>query len=242
MKSIRYYHVVCHSFLYSVLYAIPKAERMIKKTNFDDTVEERFSFACKIMDYVRRRSHTKTAVYGERNIPEEDNFILYSNHQGKYDALGILLSLKKPCGVLWEKAQASRILARQICGLLGAVVIDTSTNRSKLRAISEVTENVKNGRNFLIFPEGGYDNNKNDLQSFYSGCFTSSIRSHKPIVPVAIYDSYKAMNSNSLRNVTTQVHFLDPIYYDEYEGMTKRELADMVRSRIETKISEIKSA
>ena len=47
-------------------------------------------------------------------------------------------------------------MSRQVCGLIDAVVIDLDNNRDKVRAIMDVTRQVKLGRNFLIFPEGGY--------------------------------------------------------------------------------------
>ena len=50
--------------------------------------------------------------------------------------------------------------------------IDLDNNRDKVRAIMDVTRQVKSGRNFLIFPEGGYTDNKNELQEFQAGCFS----------------------------------------------------------------------
>ena len=165
---------------------------------------------------------------------------MYSNHQGKYDALGILLSLEQKCGVLWEKKQASRLLSRQICGLIEAVQIDLGNTKEKLRAILKVTKRVQDGKNMLVFPEGGYGDNKNDLQEFHSGCFHCALHSKVPVVPVVIYDSYKAMNSNTFEPVTTQVHFLPAIFPSEYEGMTKRQLCDLVKERISKKMMAIK--
>ena len=57
-------------------------------------------------------------------------------------------------------------------------------------------------------------------------------RSRAPIVPVAIIDSYKPFGVNSLRRVRTQVHFLEPILYEEYYEMTTQEISDLVKSRI----------
>ena len=32
-----------------------------------------------------------------------------------------------------------------------------------------LSDEVKNGRRYIIFPEGGYDHNKNELQDFMAG-------------------------------------------------------------------------
>ena len=105
----------------------------------------------------------------------------------------------------------------------------------------DVTKQVKSGRNFLIFPEGGYTDNKNELQEFQAGCFSCSLQTKTPIVPVVLYDSYKSMNSNTFERVDTQVHFLKPILYSEYGELNKKEVAALVKSRIAERLDEIKS-
>ena len=47
------------------------------------------------------------------------------------------------------------------------------------------------------------------------------------------------MNGNNLKPVTTQLHFLPAIYYEEYQGMNKKEIAQMVKQRIQAKLDEI---
>ncbi len=74
------------------------------------------------------------------------------------------------------KKQAERLMSRQVCGLIDAVAIDLDNNRDKVRAIMDVTRQVKSGRNFLIFPEGGYTDNKNELQNFKLAAFRAAYR------------------------------------------------------------------
>lgn len=235
--NLRFKYVVASSGFF-VAHNIPKANYMIKhREKYDD--EKCYRMACKIMNHMRRRSRTKTYVYGKENIPEE-NCILYSNHQGKYDALGILLGFNKPCGVLFGKKQGQRLVAKQTVGLLKGELIDLDDMKDVVRAIRNVGKKVKEGMNFLIFPEGGYNDNKNELQDFQSGCFDCSLKSKKPILPVVIYDSYKSMNSNSFKKVTTQVHFLKPIPFEEYGNLNKAEIAELVKKRISEKMAVIK--
>ena len=59
-----------------------------------------------------------------------------------------------------------------------------------------------------------------------------------PIVPIAIYDTYKVFNVNSLKKVTCEVHYLDPIYYDEYKELSKPEIAALIKSKIQAKLEE----
>lgn len=237
MLNLRFKWVVASSLFY-VMWAAPKGTYMIKHPE-KYTVRQRYNFGLHIVNHMKKRSRTTTDVYGLENLPKENGYILYSNHQGKYDALGILLALQEPCGVLWEKKSAERLVARQVCGLVGGVKIDLNDMREKAKAIKEVVDKVKAGMNFLIFPEGGYKDNRNTLQEFFSGCFTCSLATKGPIVPVAVYDSYKSMNSNTFEKVKTQVHFLPPLFYEEYRKMKKPELCELVKSRIQAKLNEI---
>lgn len=238
MLNLRFKYVVVTSGLF-VLWAVPKANKMIREKE-KYSLEVRCRHAKCIMNHLRKRARTTTVVTGRENIPSDGGCIFYSNHQGKYDALGILLAIDKPCGMLFGKVQASRLLSRQVVGLVEGVVIDLADPRDEVRAIRKVTEEVGNGRQFLIFPEGGYTDNKNNLQEFHTGCFSCTLKTKTPVVPVCIYDSYKSMNSNTFEKVTTQVHFLKPIYYEEYKGMKKIELARLVKERIQEKLDEIK--
>jgi 1-acyl-sn-glycerol-3-phosphate acyltransferase len=99
---------------------------------------------------------------------------------------------------------------------------------------------VKNGKRYVLFPEGGYKfNNKNKVQDFKAGSFKIALKSHVPIIPIALIDSYKVFNSFHFGPVTTQVHYLKPIEYDEYKDMKTKDIAALVKERIEEKIKEI---
>ena len=59
-----------------------------------------------------------------------------------------------------------------------------------------------------------------------------------PIVPVALIDSYKVFGENSLVPVTAKVHYLEPLYYEDYKGMNSREICALVKSRIQKAIDD----
>ena len=120
--------------------------------------------------------------------------------------------------------------------------LDKTDMRSQLRTILKIADEVKNGRRYIVFPEGGYDHNRNDLQEFKPGAFKCATRSGAPIVPVAIIDSYKVFGVNSLRRVKTQVHFLPPIFFEEYRDMNTQEIARMVKERIAAVIARQRKA
>ena len=70
-------------------------------------------------------------------------------------------------------------------------------------------------------------------------CFKISLKSKTPIVPVVLIDSYRVYNTCHVGNIKTQVHFLKPIMFEEYKDMNTKEIADMVKAKIQEKINEV---
>lgn len=89
-------------------------------------------------------------------------------------------------------------------------------------------------------PEGGYDfNNRNHVCDFKAGSFKIALKTKAPIIPVALIDSYRVFNSFWLGPVTTQVHYLKPILFEEYGSLKTQEIAALVRDRINEKINDV---
>jgi len=188
---------------------------------------------------MQRTSAARTLGFGMENLPKDGGYVMYPNHQGKYDAYGIISAHDKPCTVVMNKAKSYFIFIRELVDMLKAKRMDIHDTRQALTIINQVAKEVSEGRRYVLFPEGGYaKDQKNKLGTFKAGCFKIVLKSKVPIVPVAIIDSYKVFNSWQLTPVTTQVHFLEPIYYDEYKNMKTPQIADMVKARIQKKIDE----
>lgn len=203
------------------------------------TEEEKYRLARRLVDRMKKNGRIHTISYGKEKLPHENGYIMFSNHQGKYDALGIIGAHERPCSVLIDDKASHALITAQFVDLLRGIRMDKSDMRKQVEAIRKVANEVKSGRNFIVFPEGGYDNNRNTLQEFLAGAFKCAQLSKSPIVPVAIYDSYKVFGVNSIRKVRTQVSFLDPISYEEYKGMNTRAISQMVRGRIEAELQRL---
>ena len=119
-----------------------------------------------------------------------------------------------------------------------AYMLDRDDIRQGMQVILTVANEVKNGRNYLIFPEGTRSRNGNEVQEFKGGSFKAATRAKCPIVPVALIDSFKPFDTNTISQVTVQVHFLEPILYEEYQNMKTTEIAEIVKKRIEKVIHE----
>ena len=234
----RFYYTIARNIV-----ILPKLiETMHCKTDQPEKYSEqdRYEYVQSIVDLMQKTGHIRTEGYGMENLPKEGGYMLYPNHQGKYDAYGIVAVHPKPCTVVMDKAKSYMVFISEIIDTLRGKRLDIHDTRQALTIINEIAKEVAEGRRYILFPEGGYaKNQKNTLGEFKPGCFKIVLKSKVPIVPVALIDSYKVFNSWQLTPVTTQVHFLEPIYYEEYKNMKTVQIAEMVKERIQQKLDEV---
>lgn len=193
-----------------------------------------------VLKYIDRHANWGGRItieaYGEENIPEEDGFMFFPNHQGLYDVLAILEVCPRPFSVVMKKEVQNVPFLKQVFACMKAVAIDRDDLRQSMKVIQQVADEVKNGRNYLIFAEGTRSRDGNKLLPFKGGSFKSAVKARCPIVPVALIDSYKSFDTNSIAPLTVQVHFLPPLYYEEYQSMKTTEIAALVKEKIENTI------
>lgn len=232
-------------FCFVILVSIPYIIHYIRKGAYIEkhseqyTEEDRYTLARKVVAVLQRNGRIQTQAFGTENLPKDGGYVMYANHQGKYDALGIIASHDNPCTVVIDKKRSELPIADQFVTLIQGTRLDKSNTKSQVQAILKVVSEVTNGRRYIIFPEGGYYRNRNEVQDFLPGSFKSAMKAKCPIVPVALIDSYKPFELNSLRSVITQVHFLPPINYEDYKGMTSHEIATLTRKKIVDVIEQV---
>ena len=176
-------------------------------------------------------------VTGLENIPREA-FMMYANHQGMFDVLAIAATCDAPLGAVLKKELYDVPFLHQIALCTKSYAMDREDVRQSLTVIQNVTEEVKKGRNYLIFPEGTRSKLGNRMQEFHGGSFRCATKSKCTILPVALVDSFKVLDQKGSAPVTVQLHYLKPIPYAEYAGLKPAEVAALVKQRIQEKIDE----
>lgn len=215
------------------LYHIFHMRRMAK--SFESyTEEERYSAVRAVSLDVTNYSRVELTVKGEELLPENGGYILYANHQGRYDPQGIIAAHKKPLSVVLDSKRAKMLVLREMSALVGGKPFVRGDLRQQAVIGKEIVkEIVETKKRFMLFPEGIYSDNKNTLQEFHAGSFGFAKRAKCPIVPTALIDSYKVFGENSLKRVRVTVSFLEPIYYDDYKDLTTAEISELVKNMIQ---------
>lgn len=197
---------------------------------------EQFRFLKYIVKKANRGGNVKIITSGQENIPEKDGFIYYPNHQGLYDVLAIVEASPRPLAAVPKKEIKDIPFLKQVLACMKTYTIDREDVRQAMQVIINVTNEVKKGRNFLLFAEGTRSREGNNTLEFKGGSFKAATKARCPIVPVALIDSFKPFDSNTTAPVTVQVHFLKPLYYDDYKDMKTKEIALLVRKQIQEAI------
>lgn len=198
--------------------------------------DKKYALLKKITVHANKGGRVKIDVHGQENIPREENFVFFPNHQGLFDVLSIIEASDRPFSVVAKIEVKNIFFLKQVFAIMKAKFMDRDDVRQSLKVILSVTDEVKAGRNFLIFPEGTRSKNGNHPGDFKGGSFKCAMNARCPIVPVAMLNSYQAFDTHSIHPVTVQVHFLEPLYYEDYEDMKSTEIAKIVRARIVERI------
>ena len=202
----------------------------------DISYEEGFRWIKRTTILANRAGRVKIEAHGLENLPEKDGFIMFPNHQGLFDVLVFFESCPRPFAFVIKKEAANIILLKQVREALGSLVMDREDIRQSMKVIQTMAEEVKKGRNFLIFPEGTRSRQGNHTLEFKGGTFKSAVKAKCPIVPCALIDSFIPFDEKSIRPVTVHLYYLNPLYYEEYQNMKTTEIAEEVKRRIDEQI------
>ncbi len=198
------------------------------------TREEMYAHIHDIMKRAVRSSNVDLKVTGLENIPEDEGFMMYANHQGMFDVLAIAATCPIPIAAVLKKELKDIPLLKQIMLCTYSYPMDREDVRQSLKVIQAVTRDVKeDGRRFIIFPEGTRSKNGNVMGEFHGGSFRCALKAKCPILPIAYIDCFKPLDEKGSKPITVQMHYLPVIPYEEFKDMSTVELAAMVKQRIQ---------
>lgn len=198
--------------------------------------QEKWDHIHRLLGYAVQAGNVELVVTGLENLPAEDGFMLYGNHQGLFDVVAIAASCRRPMGCVLKKELENVPLLKQIIVCTKSFPMDRGDVRQSLTVINNVIAEVKQGRNYMIFPEGTRSKQGNAMGEFHGGSFRCAVKAKCPIVPLAFVDSFRVLDQKGSAPVKVQLHYLPAIYPEEFAGMNATEVAALVKGRIQEKI------
>ena len=131
--------------------------------------QERYDYIRRMVETINITGRVSVQVYGAENLPQQDGFIMFPNHQGLFDVLALIEASSHPFGVVIKKEAAGILLVKQVVRALRGIAIDRDDIKSAMEIIRQMTREVKEGRNYVIFPEGTRSRNGNQILPFKAG-------------------------------------------------------------------------
>lgn len=199
--------------------------------------QERWNHISHILRLAVKTGNVDLEVTGIENIPSPGTgFMMYGNHQGMFDVVAIAATCPTPLGAVLKKELKDVPFIKQIISCTKSFPMDRDDVRQSLTVIQNVTEEVKNGRNYIIFPEGTRSKNGNRMGEFHGGSFRCALKAKCPIIPIALVDCFKVLDQKGIAPLSVQLHYLPAIPYEEFAHLKATEVAALVKERIEEAI------
>ena len=199
--------------------SIPKLNK-IKKNPSNFTNKEIYNFLHKQASKSLKLVNININIKGKENIPNEP-VLFICNHSSMLDSFILFASVDKPIGciVADEPVWKSMPIVSSWAKLTKCVYLNRQDNREGIKSINEAANNILNGQNMAVFPEGDLTWIKDPnaiISDFRNGALKIAYKSKCPIVPLVIknsrhtYEGYQPIGKINSKDV--EVEFLPPVY------------------------------
>lgn len=177
---------------------------------------------------------------GLEKTPKEGRFLLVCNHLFDADP-GILLHCfpNSQLAFISKKENKSLPFVGKIMHKILCQLLDREDDRQALRVILKCVELLKTDKcSIAVFPEG-YCSRDGKFQNFRPGVFKIALKTKVPIVVCTIRNT-KPIVKNGLRGRPTDVelHLLDVVAPERYEGMKTTQLSAMIHEMMAADLGE----
>lgn len=206
-----------------------------------------FSWAMNIPNYklihkmaVKTIKHCgkKVTAYGLENIERLDDFpfVIYSNHRSMIDPVLIASFINRDMSFVMKKELKRNILLSAISKITGSKFFGR-TPKEDIETIKDMMEETKEGKSWLIFPEG--KRNLEDI-SFHASTFRIPSSGKSVILPVAVYHTESVIESDDVCQ-DVKISFLKPLFYDEYMNMKTTHIAKMIENIVAEEVKRLEN-
>ena len=181
--------------------------------------------------------NVRIKVIGTEHLPDENNFLIYSNHTSELDIPIIMNAFPKhPIAFLSKQAVLGYLGIGKWAVSLGCVMLDRENNRRGAEAIKQVISNVQTGSTMVVFPEGTFKREMGRLLKFRNGSFKVALEAGVPLVPLSLVRNEDYYKRKWPRPIYFKLVVHKPIPYEEIKELTTKELSARVRDVIKDEL------
>lgn len=149
---------------------------------------------------------------GLENIDPGQPAVYMSNHQSVFDIAAIIATLPVSFRFVAKRELTWIPLFGWALAAGGHVIVDRANRERSVQSLERAAEQVRNGTNVIIFPEGTRSPTGR-IREFKSGGFHLVLRAGVPVIPVSVSGSRRITPKKSARieSGTIKVRYGKPI-------------------------------
>lgn len=188
---------------------------------------------------------THITVIGRENIPADQAALFIGNHRSIYDILITYIQMERETGYVAKRTLDRIPLFSAWCHLIRCLFLDRDNLKDGLKMILDSIEQIRNGSNVFIFPEGTRNKAQSDLPllDFHEGSFRIALKSGCPIVPVAINNTIQIFEGHKpwVKSTHVIIEFLKPIDPQTIPKEQKKQIGAIIRKQMMQAIEKNKA-
>jgi 1-acyl-sn-glycerol-3-phosphate acyltransferase len=167
--------------------------------------------------------------------------IFMSNHESQMDPPVLVAALPLPAVFIAKKELQYFPFIGWAAWAAGVIFIDRGNRERSIRSIQDAAQQIRDGKNVVIFPEGTRSRT-GEMLPFKKGGFALAMEAGVPIVPLATVGGHHVLASGSLkiRPGRFRLRVGDPVHPAEHQD--RDALMAEVRSRIEALVAEARNS
>ncbi len=214
--------------LYLVTRSIDTSVPIEKEKKWFRRMCEEYAGAIKTL--VRVKVNTR----GLEHIPQEGRFLLVCNHLSLADPVILLRYFKgKQVAFISKKENSDMFIVGKSMHGLTCQTLNRENDREALKTILKCIQLIKDDQVSIgVFPEG-YIHKDHKLHHFRSGVFKIAQKTKVPIVVCTLKNTPQVFeNMPKLKKTVVDLHLVEVIPPERYEGMSTVELGNLVYDRM----------
>lgn len=173
-------------------------------------------------------------VEGVDLLPQDEPFLLVSNHQGTLDPLILVAGCPLPMSFVSKTSNGKLPILGRWMKNIDVILFDRDRRESNIHMLREATRYLKDGRSLLIFPEGTRAMGP-QMNEFKVGATQPAHLAKVKIVPVTLNNAY-VLDVKHPTSKQLTLTFQAPIEVEQQQTMTQAELAIYLHDCIKANI------
>ena len=200
----------------------------------------RFVKIRKIIKSIQVALQVDLTIFGLENIPTDTNYCLVCNHMSAFDPVPFIVNSERHLTFVGKKELMTAPFIPAAMKVIEGEYIDRDDLRQSLKVMLRVEDSLKQGeKSWMIFPEGTRIRDQMlPVGEFHHGTFRPATKAKVPIVPAAIYGSFRVLKKKpQFKKYPVSISFLKPIMPEQYAGMSTADVAAFMRNEIQREIT-----